>query len=288
MRNRTVGRLAGSVRSPSARFLLHAVPWAGAAVVLLVTVPSGWAAVPAAAVTAPYTGGATNAYSAFVAGCAYASIVVPPAFSLSSGSGGATYHVGAKTCKGILGASQGSYASVAGTTTVGVKFKLGATGATSVVANWTFTVAGHQNMTSAACLMGKKATYGSCIAEAEAYVSVSSSLVDLKTGAIYYASGYLVEYNLSYNISSCHNQSCTVYSSGVTPGGFSAAFPVQFTFSGSLNARHTFELYTSIYESASLDFVTSHAEFASPMHGTASIDMASGGNGAVLNSITAT
>jgi hypothetical protein len=177
---------------------------------------------------------------------------------------------------------------VGSSSTIGVKFKVAASGTRIVVANWTFSVSGSQSLTNASCIIGKRAVYGYCVEFAKAYVSAYSYLVDLSTGSTVGGLGYLVEYNLSYNFWNCHNGTCTSTAFGPSTGGFSGTFVVPFSWNTTMSSTHSYGLYMLILESADVDIETSHATFASPVHGSAVIDMASNGNGAVLNSITIT
>lgn len=258
----------------------------GTVMLLLVLAPAGSAVAPHTTMTAPYTGSVVNSNSWAVSGCAQAKITTPATFSLSSGIGSFYGKASAKLCKGTFGGNTGSYGSAGGGSTVAVKIKVASTGAKLVVENWTFTMSGGQNITNAACSVGTASTYSYCDQYASASVSAFAWLVDLKTGSVYYSNGYFYKYNASYNFTYHYNGTYYTYASGVSPGGFSGTFGASLGINATLNMHHTYALYTAIYEAAYVSFATYNAHFVGGAHGSAWLDMASGSNGAVLNSVT--
>jgi hypothetical protein len=254
----------------------------------MVLAPAGSAVAPHATIAAPYTGSVVNSNSWSVSACAKAKITSPAAFSLTSGVGTFAGMTSAKTCKNSFGGNQYSSAGVFGGSTVAIKVTTATSGAKTVVANWTITATGAQNMTSTTCVMSKTATYSYCDQYAAVYVSAYAYLVDLKNGSYFYTTTYFFENTTSYVDAYCYQGTCYSYSSGSSPGSFSGAMNVLFSFSGTLNSKHTYALYTYFSASAGVTFGTANAHFSGGAHGTASIDMATGGNGAVLNSVTVT
>jgi hypothetical protein len=261
----------------------------GAVMLLLILAPAGSAVAPHVVMSAPYTGSVLNSNAWSVSGCAKAKITSPAAFSLTSGMGGFAGKTSANTCKSsTFGNNRLGAGNVYGGSSVAIKIKVATSGAKTIVANWTFTATGAQNLSTTTCVVNSKATYSSCYQYASVYLAAYSYLVDLKTGSTWSSSTYFYEYNASYYSNYCYNGTCYTYSSGTSPGGFSGSMGALFSFSATLNSKHTYALFTSIYESVGVYLATYNAHFTGTASGTASLDMATGGNGAVLNSVTVT
>lgn len=259
----------------------------GAVLFLLVLAPAGSAVAPHVTMTAPYSGSVANSNAWSTYGCAKASIATPTSFSLTHGLGSAAGKASAKTCRGSFGGSQYDAGVASGASTIAIKLNVATGGTKTVVANWTITVAGHQNLSMAPCVTSNASGYSYCYEYAIVYVSAYSWLVDLKTGASAYSSSSFYQYNASYNDSYCYNGTCANYTYG-TNGGFSGAFGALFSISSSTSTRHTYALYTTFYWVVEVASASYAAHFSGGASGTASLDMATGGNGAKLNSITIT
>jgi len=273
-------------------WLARATAGGGAALVVMLFVTSVAAG---ATMVPPYKGSVVSNYnSQSSGGCkAVGKNVAPAGWSSVTGIGHLAEAASAKSCAkslaGIGGSSSG-YAS--GEFEIAIPVKIGSTGTHSVSPTWMFTLADSQAMSVGGKCPAVKISatgYGSsyCDASAEAYISGYAYFVDITNGTYFYSSNYwsgFFNYSSQYNDTYCYNFNCSYYNSSYgAPSSFSGSTSHTWWFNGTMVKTHHYVLITYVYGGADAYLYGYPASSA-----TASVNLATLGNGAKLTSISVT
>ncbi len=292
------------------------------AVFLLMLLPPANAGAPVAhpntVVSAPYRGTVSSpSLSTVAAGCAVAT-AVPAKWSGLTGVVHTSDSISAKTCLPIGGLAGGGGGGGTGTSSTGVSvaipFTVGSNGSHTVGSTWTVTIATVQLQTSGGCPTSRvrlnpplgTSQASLCQDSAGFQFTASAALMDTsdftwtsfnQSSANSYNSTGWENYTLCYNYGTPTCGGYTgptgaVYSTGSNNPGFAG-----FTFSGTTTftlwnngtamvAGHHYLLVVSMGVSATAYASMSNLKAAWTASATASINMASLGNGATLNSVT--
>ena len=270
-------------------------------VALMMALASASAGVhPATVIVAPYHHAAqidSNYVSS--SGCIKAKETTKAHWKATTGLGKFAGWAKGASCKGIFGTiGSGSYGSVGGQFEIALSIHIGP-GKTSVQAAWTIKAVGAMSLTTSGTCPSPASTssgysYVDCYLAAEVGVEADAWVVDLTNGSTFYSTTFFFMYNDTYqqNYTYCYSGTCYSYnySYGTSPGGFSGTFAYTSYSNGTYNAAHKYALLTYVdafvyaslsnyaYPGASGPFPTGTA--------SASINMATLGNGATLTSVT--
>jgi len=286
------------------RQLLSASTGTGAALLALIMVmaPASAGVHPAVVLTAPYkhTAQVDSNYQSS-SGCAKGKLLKTAHWVAKTGIGKTQAKATAAMCKGIFGAlGTGGYGDASGEFEIAVPVHMGP-GATSVQAKWTITAAGTESIAvSGACPAITVTTsygyaYEDCYVSAEAYMFGYMYVYDLTNGSTFYASTYwpgAFNYSDNSTYEYCYSSTCSSsnYSYGGLSGGFSGAMSNTWFINGTYNPADSYALIGYIYGAAYAS-VSAYGYPAQPGgtfggSASASFNMNTLGNGAVLNSIT--
>lgn len=287
-------------------------------VVLLLSAGATAGVAPVVVLGAPYTGTVSSpTYSNFVNGCASGKVTALPKWSATTGAVTTGDFGAAKPCpKSVSGT--GAYSTGQGSSGVqfAVPFKVSSNGNHGITSNWTFTLTTSVSSTVGGC-PAKKINYfpplyasdrGQCSDGTFVFFNVNSYLVDLNNASWYqYNSSIVLIYNESgwENYTSCYNYgtpSCYNFT-----GPFGYAWNSQYNVVGfagfkwtgtttatfwtngtAMKSGHRYALVVNLSffaESFAIAYGLAKPWSASAV---ASLNMATLGNGATLNSITIT
>jgi hypothetical protein len=253
---------------------------------VLALAPAGLGAVPSHTTTlkAPYKTLISAAFSSTNSvGCGTDKIVTAPHFSPHTGTGGFSVGGIAPAC-GKVPNGIANRGIATGQVSIVVPIKVAHT-AVSIVANWTLSAAGSVSLTSAPCPSSSAVSYA-CYEFAEVYVFAQAYLIDTTNGTLTFSSNFWAGLqNASENDTFCNGGSCTTAILGGSSGGFSSTQQVSFYVNGtSLNNTHTYVLEVDLYGAADAELDSSNTHLIGG-HASASLNFATLGNGAKLNSI---
>lgn len=307
-RGRTNGPWSGKLLTIGSTGFLAAVS------LLMVLAPASGAAVhPTVLFKAPYKGtfSVPSGYTSW-SGCAVAKTSTPK-WSPGSGTISASMTAAGKTCKqfGNYGGGGSAYAS--DSLVVLVPFKVGSNGNHSVSSSWGLTMASTKTFTYGGCPAKNINYYPSlyqtsssgCGDSANVYLDIYAGLTDLSNSSWYsyngsyaYASNYSYYYNstycYNYGTPSCYNSSYAYNSSytyGYNAPGWSSvswngATPFTFWNNGTaMKKTDKYALVISLYMSVGGSASMNHLLGPWLVTGGASLNMATLGNGAKINSI---
>lgn len=157
-----------------------------------------------------------------------------------------------------------------------------------VIASWNFTASGIEHLLSGKCV-NTAAASSNCYQSAEFYLFGDAYLLDTTNGSTYFSSNFWPGvFNLSSNYTFCSSGACTHTVSGGTGGAFSGASPFSWYVNATtLNKTDSFVLEVDVFGGVltELDGYNAHVTGG---HADATLNFASTGNGAKLNSLTIT
>jgi len=289
---------------------------AAAAVALLMVAPAVGGPVAAATkyLTAPYKGTTSNSYTNVTYTSCATSHAGSPKWLPSNGTANLLGSVKTKTCTSANG---GGYGTVTQYLTINVPFRVGFNGTHLVRSNWTLTLGSTSAFTQGGC-PAKIVNYNppqytsssaGCSSGAHRTFQMYAQVVDLSGSSAFRSNGSSVyAWNDSswsnytscytyYSTPSCYNNTGG-YSNGASYGYNAPGF-ASFTWNGKTTLRmwtnasymvktDRFVLEMSIYLTTSADSVGYNLVKFWPASATSVLDLASGGNGAKLDSLTIT
>jgi hypothetical protein len=156
----------------------------------------------------------------------------------------------------------------------------------ALTANWTITATGSEKLTAGKCV-ASTASVANCYQFAQAYLFGQAYLVDSLNGTLFFASNnWIGMSNFSQNDSFCTSGNCTASVVGGTGGSFSAT--TMFTWfvnATGLVTSHTYFLEVDLFGGTQTEIDAYNTHVTGGL-ATASLNFATLGNGAKLNSIT--
>jgi hypothetical protein len=156
----------------------------------------------------------------------------------------------------------------------------------AITANWTISASGTEKLTAGTCV-ASTAAIANCYQFAQAYLFGSAYLVDSLNGTIFASSNNWVGMsNFSQNDTFCTSGKCTASVVGGTGGSFSGSTAFTwFVNATGLVASHTYFLEVDLFGGAQTE-IDSYGTHVTGGLASATLNFATLGNGAKLNSIT--
>lgn len=267
-----VARLSTSLAALLMGTVLLAVP--------ITAVPAGASIV----LKAPYKGTTVNLSSSVTkTGCSKLIQVVPPAFHPKLGLGTFGGSVAAPPCRTIYGNAAAVYPEF----DVYVPIKA-APGAHTIVANWTFIVSGKENLTRGHCAPSSASQYD-CFQSSFVFVNASVGLLDVtnfSTNTVLPSNNWSGISFVSRDDTDCPTgigHGCVNKSAGAN-ASFSLTAQFSWWINATLLSGHHYLLFLGIFGGvvATLEYFNT---VLTGGHASASLNMASLGHRATLNSV---
>jgi hypothetical protein len=213
-------------------------------------------------------------------------------FSTVTGMGTWAGKAAAKTCRhlGPIGGSGSAYGQAEVLLGVPIHSFRGAATPTTVAVTWSVSfaaavAASHTGSCPAVVLSSTGSGYSYCSAEGFAEMFGFSYLVDLTNGTYFYPSNYpslVTLYNYTYNDTYCYAYTCYSYNYSGASASSSMAGSSSATWwiNGTLNHADKYAVETYVYM-----YADAYAQGFPKATASASMDLASSGNGLSLTSI---
>lgn len=216
--------------------------------------------------------------------CGKDRVTAQPHFTPKTGKGGFSDTASDGACAG-LPTNIANYGSASSQVSIVLPIKLFRSHV-NIAVNWTFTLALSEKFTPGTCKVSTNATYG-CNELAEAFVAGDAYLYDTYNNSIYFSSNFWPGItNLSENSTSCSGGTCSTASFPGSTGAFSGTVNiVWYVNATALNTSQGFILEVDLFGGASA-VMDAYNTYVVGGAAQATVNFATLGNGATLNSIT--
>lgn len=216
--------------------------------------------------------------------CGKDRVTAAPHFSPKTGTGGFSDTASDAACAGLPTniANRGLAASQVSVVLPVKLFK----SHVHIKVNWTFTAALSEKFTPGACKVSTNTTYG-CTEVAQAFLAGVAYLYDTYNGSVYSSSNFWIGFqNISENSTTCSSGSCSTATLGGATGSFSGSQNiVWYVNATALNTSQSFILEIDLFGQAYAE-MDAYNTYITGGSAQASLNFATLGNGATLNSIT--
>lgn len=238
---------------------------------------------PGVVLNAPYRG-VTVSYSIGTSqtGCSSVKVLKPLSFHTITGVGQFNVRTLSPSCTSRVG----NVATSDNWFLVYVPIRA-SSGASTIVANWTISARGAENLSIGTCAGGNASSWWSCEQTAYAYLAGYAYLQDSVTYAIY--TGTTSWPGIDYQTSNSSVCAGPFYGCSNTSTGANASFAVHrsisFWVNATMNHHHLYYLVLVMYGGAHAGITASGSSIAGG-RASASFDLGSGSHGANLTSVT--